>query len=1020
MTDPQSQLEQEIAALRQAVDALVTFPALAEEPRRKLAEKEAELARLRGATQGSHIGQVQATRDNYIATSLVVNNFFGGQPGEDGERLLADYLDSLAEDCQRLRLHRLTGKRQSGNEQGSEADSLKLQDVYTSLTTDGAPHRRYEGRFLIGRVNRFLQRLEKLGRSRDDVVPERVLDPQIDVPTNQGPLNSFGRELRNVVVHRRGSEGEQATIDDTVEVQLSLHRPELVLEAIRAERRLVLLGEPGAGKSTALRYLALLLVERLRGAKVAIPGWPADEMPVPVVVPLGRVAAALKATSNDPYQVLLDAIGDVLEAGVRQGLRRFLTPALRAGGILLLCDGLDELPAVSADGGLPPRVIVAGALRRLARETRARIVVTSRVLPYHAPGDWKLLSGDGWALRTVQSLAFGQTMAFIRGWYGALGVSDPDLNRERAKERAALLIAELKQTERLHPLVRSPLLLTMLAILHYNTGDVPRDRTRLYEECVQLLLDRWEPERQPGMTRESLIQRLGLPSLDPLRQVLHELAYQAHVQPPGDDGRRLIGTEQLTLRMFTFFKRLGSIAEAETKVMLFLKLLDNEDSSLLQRRGDEGYAFPHLTFQEYLAACHLANHEKLIELGYGHWRSSDRERWREVLLLLMGRLHQQGKAEKEAIPWLRTLAGTKQGKTPKEGTQSRLDAVLATFSYSELTQRGAFAGSLRDIEDEVERPIREAVVPLLETPDPGITTRERIAAAQVLGELGDPRYPVDLDQWRYELARRGTSLMRNGNHYWRYVPGGHYRIGGWEEGAPEATLELPHYWMACLPITVAQFAPFVAKGYSADAERWWTPEGWKEHQKAQQPYRKVEAGRHEPNQPVTIITWYEATAFCTWLTERLGDFLPEGYVVRLPTEAEWEAAASADGNGGRRAYPWGEEEATPEQAIYAIHQLNAPAPVGCCPAGAAACGALDLAGNVWEWTCSSYKAYPQDAAVTRERFTTNDLDVPLRGGSYYGDKTYVRCGTRNWNDPYYWNFYLGFRVIVAPRLAHLS
>ena len=941
--------------------------------------------------------------------------FFDGHPGEDGAALLAAYLDSLAADCQRLRLHRLTGTRQDGKQRDGSADHLRLQDVYTSLTTDGAPVVVHQRQRRSAWIQRLLERAHIAERSPEHVPPEQVRMPVINAvqvfDAGEGFRVHFDRTASRGAAISAMVEGE----DPDALMSLQLVRPELALEAIHAERRLVLLGEPGAGKSTALRYLALLLAQRLRGVSLRIPGWPADDTPVPVVVPLGQVAAALRAGASDAYAALLQVIGDVLEAGVRGGLRRFLTPALRAGGLLLLCDGLDELPATAADGGIPARVAVAAALRRLARETKARMVVTSRVLPYRAPGDWKLLPEDGWALRTVQPLAFGQTRAFVKGWYHALAATDPDLADGRASDHAVGLVTELEQTERLHPLVRSPLLLTMLAILHYNTGDVPRDRARLYEECVELLLDRWEPERQPGMPRQSLIQRLGLPSLDPLRQVIHELAYTAHLQPPGDDGRGLIGVEPLTLRMFTFFRRLGSLAEAETKVQIFLTMLDDEDSGLLQRRGDEGYALPHLTFQEYLAACHLADRPKMGDEAYPRWREADRERWREVLLLLVGRLHQQGKAEEKGLPWLRLLAGAKLGKGPKDAAQRRQDAVLAALSYADLCERGAFAGSLLDIEADLEAPLCGAIRPLLETPDVAITTADRIAAARVLGDLGDPRYPVDVADWRRELGRRDEAFGDTGDHYWRYVRPGTYVIGGWEADEQPVALQISAFWLARFPLTVAQYAPFVAEGYGAGAERWWTPEGWKWKKTRTQPWGWDMPEYSGLNQPVIGVPWHEATAFCAWLTERLADVLPAGHVLRLPTEAEWEAAASFDGSPLRRRYPWGDDEPTPERAIYDASKLGRPAPVGGCPSGAAACGALDLAGNVWELTASEYRAYPDGSHQPQKDFTNGR--TAWRGGSWYNDSSYVRCGARgrNYLLDYSGN---GFRVVLAPRLAH--
>lgn len=162
------------------------------------------------------------------------------------------------------------------------------------------------------------------------------------------------------------------------------------------------------------------------------------------------------------------------------------------------------------------------------------------------------------------------------------------------------------------------------------------------------------------------------------------------------------------------------------------------------------------------------------------------------------------------------------------------------------------------------------------------------------------------------------------------------------------------------------------------------------------------------------LSWYEATAFCTWLSELLKDTLPKDHIVRLPTEAEWEAAASFAPNEPRRDYPWGANEPTPEQAIYDASGLSMPAPVGCCPAGAAACGALDMAGNVWEWCASDWKSYPQGSAKEQKDLTAGDW-VVLRGGSYHQDRTSVRCGARDWDFPDGWFNDYGFRIVVAAR-----
>jgi len=256
--------------------------------------------------------------------------------------------------------------------------------------------------------------------------------------------------------------------------------------------------------------------------------------------------------------------------------------------------------------------------------------------------------------------------------------------------------------------------------------------------------------------------------------------------------------------------------------------------------------------------------------------------------------------------------------------------------------------------------------------------------------------------------------------YWCYVRPGTYRIGGWQEGEPSAEIALAGCWIARLPVTVAQYAPFVDVGYSREAKRWWTPKGWIWKQSnpiTKQPWNWDVPDYRYPSQPVIGITWYEATAFCAWLSEHLADALPDGYLLRLPTEAEWEAAAAYDADMRRRTYPWGEDAPTAERAIYDASGLEAPAPVGCCPSSAAACGALDLAGNVWDVTASSYRRYSEQSGQVIKDFTADDGDVPWRGGSWKDSSTSIRCGTRAGDLPGIIPHISGFRVILAPRLA---
>lgn len=279
---------------------------------------------------------------------------------------------------------------------------------------------------------------------------------------------------------------------------------------------------------------------------------------------------------------------------------------------------------------------------------------------------------------------------------------------------------------------------------------------------------------------------------------------------------------------------------------------------------------------------------------------------------------------------------------------------------------------------------------------PTLPLADRLRLAERLGRTGDPRLPVQLEAWRSTLAQR------DGEGYWCAMPAGTYQIGGWAAGEAPVDVDLASFWLARYPLTVAQYAPFASEGYGDEAEQWWTPEGWR---------WKLEQGMHEPagwaemryagaNQPVTNLNWYEATAFCNWLNAQPGLQLPLGYRVRLPTEAEWESAAAYDQTGVRHHYPWGATPITSEHALFALERDGRAAPVGCFPAGAAPCGALDLLGNVWEWTCSDARTYPAQSGTPlvdvpyTQGFLPERATVAQRGGSWHDHGALLHCGTR--------------------------
>ncbi len=972
-----------------------------------------------------------------------ISMFFGAQPPANAKALLDSYLESLITHHDVLQVSRLLTKPLDGR--GTAIKPLTLCDVFTSLAVDAAVREPF-------RLS--AEQIAELALSPDAVPPEQV----------RLPVDAHGHTLE---LERRRSRAETDNQPADL-INAYWQRPLLALEALAQDQHVVLLGAPGSGKSTALSYLivqlALALLNPPSAATqpqphtCALLGWDTlEQLPIPCFCRLSTVVGMFTADTRQDVQVLINTLLEpIIAAELRDELKPKVLDAWRSGGAMLLLDGLDEVSAVvdPATQRSPRQRIVTAISQLQTQLGRVRMIITCRTHAYNDQRPWELAE---WQVRTIQSLAFGQVRTFLRAWYPQVSAKAEGYAPAVALERADQLIERLERARRreahdpLAQIIGSPLLLTMLALLHYNSTEFPTSRAAIYHALVDLLLDRWSNLRADGglNTREQPRQRVSLAErLNTLANVadwplpvdmqtaallpaLYALGFQAHGLPSADAGSGSgILHETVLYDIFdAFFARLLCPKDPEqvkrkhssAYTDAFITVLSDETGLIhpygKDESGNDTYIVPHLTFQEYLAAAYLAYGEE-DETAFELWRAEP-ERWREVLLLLMGCCIRENKW-RMIQRWLKdTLLSYTYADVDKPLELYQRDVLFAADCYAEVRHKADALGSKTWSLRTFEQQLSEALTTLLEQPAPAVARPERLRAAAYLAELGDTRYPVTPAEWQRETSQRSRAFTRAGSHYWRYVPGGSYTIGGWEKDQPSVDVELPEFWVARFPLTVAQYAPFVAVGYAPDAELWWCKKGleWKRERRRQQPWRWNSADYAQLNQPVIGVSWYEAAAYCTWLTEQLKDVLPADYCLRLPTEAEWEVLAAWE-HGQRHTYPWGEPEPTPELAVYEDddgRDLGHPAAVGVCPAGAAACGALDVAGNVWEWTASADAEYPQQCAIIEADPPTH-RDMALRGGSYWNNRTYVRCAARGWGSPgVSFGSARGFRCVLAPR-----
>jgi formylglycine-generating enzyme required for sulfatase activity len=232
---------------------------------------------------------------------------------------------------------------------------------------------------------------------------------------------------------------------------------------------------------------------------------------------------------------------------------------------------------------------------------------------------------------------------------------------------------------------------------------------------------------------------------------------------------------------------------------------------------------------------------------------------------------------------------------------------------------------------------------------------------------------------------------------------------------PQHTVTLPDYAIGKYPVTMREYRAFIdAGGYSA--HRYWTTAGWRwreERGRAEPDLWDDEKWTGDDRLPVVGVSWYEAYAYCRWLS------VVTGRDYHLPTEAEWEKAAR--GTDGQ-LYPWGElfdsslcnTRASGLQRTTPVGQYSSALHPELVQGGDSPYGCVDMVGNVSEWTLSEFRPYPyrvdderDDPAETGERVT--------RGGSWHSPDLRARAAARGMNDPFFTDDDVGFRCCVASR-----
>ncbi|MCP4529753.1 MAG: SUMF1/EgtB/PvdO family nonheme iron enzyme, partial [Delftia sp.] len=647
--------------------------------------------------------------------------------------------------------------RQFGSRRLSETELRRATESYLAHLMDRYRYLDFRGMGVSDRAPLRLPLVEMY-------IP---LKARVELPQGE----TWSRELRLA--------GRRLSAEEDEVVGRRLGEPAPVLDLLRQYDGLVLLGDPGAGKTTFLKYLALRLAlgegEALGlGARL------------PVLLPLSAYANAL-AARDVPLNHFIAAY--YRDRGVDLPIGPMLDEALDQGGALLLLDGLDEVKDLAQRHLVVQRVLEFFTFQRRRGN---KFVLSSRVVGYRDVRP----TVEGLAEGTLVDFEDDEIAQFVKKWTGALeraARGDTPVARQEADRERRELLDAVQHNPGVRRLAANPLLLTILALMKRQGVTLPERRVELYQKYVETLLKHWNLAR--GLDRPP---SRDLDVVETVR-VLAPLALWMHETSPGVG---LVKREAARRKLEEICAGRGA-PEPERAARRLLEDV-REHAGLLLERGPGEYGFIHLTFQEYLAAVAIAQRGQrdvgpVVETLAAHVGDDN---WHEVTLLTagyMGIVQQRDEAAGAVLLDLIRAAPGEPGQA----------VVLAGRAVADAWPGGVTAACR-------ERVV-EALVQTM-TDDERVAAPRRAAAGRSLAVLGDPR----------DFA----ALVA--------VPAGPFLMGSseaddmaYDDEKPQHEVTLPAFKIGKYPVTNAQYLRFV----EATGREWWD-EG-RQPERANQPAVRV-------------------------------------------------------------------------------------------------------------------------------------------------------------------------------------
>ncbi|MSP12238.1 MAG: NACHT domain-containing protein [Chloroflexi bacterium] len=669
-------------------------------------------------------------------------------------------------------------------------------------------------------------------------------------------------------------------------------------DVVKKNRLTLLLGDPGAGKTTFLSYLARIMVDN-------------TSFPLPLLTRAADIYDFHLTRSRDigpSWHVLISFwIGQSTTHG--WGFTdAWLQGKLKSGQVLFLVDGLDELPSEEA------RIQIVEIIDSSVKEwSKCSWVVTSR------PGVLQNISIPmDFRVSVIDTLSDKEIHTFISAWVNLLFYSNPNYGRTnslQADQYERELLNTIRLRRDVNLLARNPVMLTSIILVHWNQPKLPEGKADLYEAVIDWLIRaRYSMHSHKNKEfRENCYKTLAL------SMFLHQKGRLTRV------GLRW-AAEQIALNFD------GS--DKEDKIQQAQEFLEQDEiaTGIIIRRGIGNISFWHTSFQEYLAACKIAS---MTDSGRKSWWSIIKKHlfsadWREVLRFFPAILHRLGDDRIDLL--VNLVLNSRKDKSLAE------TAKVVGFLGFVLQDIFIYNYSVYRVSKYLEA--RDQVMQIFTPAEITLDLQTRYDAAVALGRGGDPRLFNQEKNW--VRIPGGVACLGSQN---KDILHSNYDEFSEQNEQPVHQVFSASFEIGKYPLTVQEFALFVEDGGYQD-QFLWDPDGWEWRQQRQilSPNRWDEQLSY-PNCPVVYVSLYEAQAYCNWLSRR-----DDEMIYRLPTEAEWEYVIRR-GQSHYMRYIFG--NMPPQDLGDKIHNdysgLRHLAPIGLFPLDITHDGVIDMNGNIWEW-----------------------------------------------------------------------